>query len=132
MKLFKKMLSAALSVTVLLSALLLQTSAYETADAEREKVYFGKTDYAYRLEERNLSDYYEYDETGKSYTRKVKDAAASWEWNYPFICIGSAVNFKLEFDLKLAPGLNKQWLSLVIGAEQNRRRRNFFCGKARY
>lgn len=119
MKLFKKMLSAALSVTVLLSALLLQTSAYETADAEREKVYFGKTDYAYRLEERNLSDYYEYDETGKSYTRKAKDAASSWEWNYPFICIGSAVNFKLEFDLKLAPGLNKQWLGLVIGAEQN-------------
>lgn len=113
------MLSAALSITVLLSALLLQTSAYETADAEREKVYFGKTDYAYRLEERNLSDYYEYDETGKSYTRKVKDAASSWEWNYPFICIGSAVNFKLEFDLKLAPGLNKQWLGLVIGAEQN-------------
>lgn len=119
MKLLKKMLCGVLSVTVLLSALLLQTAAENSTAAEEQKVYFGKTDYAYRLEERNLSDYYEYDETGKSYTRKVKDAAASWEWNYPFICIGSAVNFKLEFDLKLAPGLNKQWLGLVIGAEQN-------------
>ena len=78
MKLLKKMLCGVLSVTVLLSALLLQTAAENSTAAEEQKVYFGKSDFAYTLQERSLSDYYTYNAEDRL-TRSAKDASGAWD-----------------------------------------------------